>query len=127
VGKKALRLAGPSERRRIRRLLIIDWLYSLQSEPLTLETPVVIRDLSLGGFSIEGRVQIPTGEEHAFRFTDEERSSFVTSAISVYSAPVSEANEQLYLTGLKFQPSSCLDNPNPVEVLLDKIHKALLL
>jgi hypothetical protein len=54
-----------SDRRRALRLEVLNRLYARAVEQ---DRPVVVREISLGGFSIEAPVSFPIGSEHKFEF-----------------------------------------------------------
>ena len=113
----------PPNRRRTERMEVVDWLYDLHGEPVTLRVPVALRDLSQGGFAMESAIAIPEGAEHRFRFTAEDRTSFVISAVATHSHSVPESGT--FITGFRFLPESSTDSADPVRELIEKITRAL--
>lgn len=113
------------DRRQSLRLIVVDWLYCVESRALTLDAPIVLKDLSLGGFAFESALVLPKGTEHRFQFTAQDGSSFEVTAESVHSAPVDGADGTRYLTGMKFLRSPEQEQNDPIKVLVDKIHRAL--
>jgi len=118
------RLIAPSERRRDPRLIVVDWLYDLRGDLLTMDVPIVLRDFSLGGFAFESAIQVPDGALHAFRFTAEDGSSFIVNAECVHSRRANQPGPARYLTGLRFVRSTG-DGNDPVRAVMDKIIRAL--
>ena len=115
----------PPNRRRSERLEVVDWLYDLHGEPVTMRLPVALRDLSHGGFALESGIAIPDGAEHRFRFTAQDGSSFVIGAVATHSHPISDSGT--YVTGFRFLRGASDDASDPVRELIDKITRALSL
>jgi hypothetical protein len=98
---------------------VLDWLYDLHGEPVTMRVPVALRDLSQGGFALESSIAIPEGAEHQFRFTAEDGTSFAIAAVATHTHPVPDSGT--YITGFRFLPGSSPDSADPVRELIDKI------
>lgn len=109
------------DRRRSLRLIVVDWLYDVHGQALTLDVPITLYDLSVGGCAMESSREIPSGETHLFRFTAESGMSFLISAVAVHCAPTERPGR--YLTGLRFVKTP--GAPDPVQHLLDTIMSTL--
>jgi len=118
------RVVKPGERRRTPRLVVVDWLYDLRGELLTMDVAIELRDFSLGGFAFESDIKVPEGAVHTFRFTAEDGTSIVVSAECVHCRRSNEPGPARYLTGLQFVRSAS-DEGDPARVMMDKIIRAL--
>jgi hypothetical protein len=87
-----------------------------------MRLPMVLRDLSHGGFGLESTISIPAGSEHQFRFTAEDGASFVITAVSTHCDEVSTGS---FVTGFQFVEGSSPAGADPVRDLIDKINRAL--
>jgi hypothetical protein len=115
---------SPVDRRQSLRLVVVDWLYCIHSQALTLDAPILLRDLSLGGFAFESALNLPRGTEHRFQFTPEDGEPFTIVAESMHCTPI-EGETGRYLTGLRFQRTPEQEINDPVKALIDRIHQAL--
>jgi hypothetical protein len=85
----------------------LDTLGQLQVHVLSNPTPVTVREISLGGFSLESTVPFASGTAHRFRFTLEGGPVVAATAECVYSTRLSrEPSLSLYLAGFEFVPVS---------------------
>ena len=93
------------ERRKTPR---IEMLGQIFGQALSVDTPVTVLDLSMGGFSVETACAFRTGSHHQFRFALEHGASMIITAEVVHcrhrTAP---SGKDLFVTGLKF-----LENPD---------------
>lgn len=113
--------ARPFERRHSPRLQILEDLHG-RIVPLGLD--ITIRDISMGGFSVESPVQFPVGAVHRFRFNlDNERLLTVVARV-VHSRPIVTDRGPAHRTGLQFITSTA-EFRQAVEVLLDRMTSVL--
>jgi len=93
------------ERRKTPR---IEMLGQIFGQVLSVDTPVTVLDLSMGGFSVETACAFRSGSHHQFRFSLEHGASVIVIAEVVHcrrrTAP---SGKDLFVTGLKF-----LENPD---------------
>ncbi|MEZ5317909.1 MAG: PilZ domain-containing protein [Vicinamibacterales bacterium] len=83
----------------------LDTLGQLQVRILTQPAPATVREISLGGFSIETTVPFSSGTTHRFRFALDEGPSVVTIAECIHSARASrQSSVALFLSGFEFVP-----------------------
>jgi len=109
--------ARPFERRQSPRLQILEDLHG-RVVPLGLE--MTMRDISLGGFSVESPVAFPVGAVHRFRFNLDDSRLVTIVARVVHTAPVMTDRGQSYRTGLQFITST-EEFRQAVEALLDRM------
>lgn len=74
----------PAPRADLRRSPRIDVRQRLHGTVVSLGLPVIVRDLSLGGFSIESEDEVPAGV-HVIRLQEDERWSVTVTAASRHS------------------------------------------
>jgi len=109
--------ARPFERRQSPRLQILEDLHG-RVVPLGLE--MTMRDVSLGGFSVESPIAFPVGAVHRFRFNLDDSRLVTVVARVVHTTPVMTDRGQSYRTGLQFITSTD-EFRQAVEVLLDRM------
>src|SRR5688572_12904839 len=91
---------GYHERRRTPR---IDVLGQVHVHILSCPAPASLREISLGGFSIESTMAFPPGLVHQFRFALEDGSETHVSATSVHCAISSSVRgTPVHVTGFEF-------------------------
>lgn len=71
----------PTQRADLRRSPRIDVRQRLHGTVVSLGLPVIVRDISLGGFSIESENEVPAGV-HVIRLQEDERWSVTVTAAS---------------------------------------------
>lgn len=69
----------------------------------TVDTPIVVHDLSRTGFAAVSQVPFPAGEILGFRLVGPDGSSIRVTALSVHTRSL-PATPGLHLTGFKFVP-----------------------
>jgi hypothetical protein len=85
----------------------LDTLGQLQVQVLSAPTPVTVREVSLGGFSLESTVPFACGTCHRFRFTLEGGPAITALADCVYSNRLSPSQPlPTYQAGFEFVPVS---------------------
>jgi hypothetical protein len=109
------------ERRRSLRLVVVDWLYDVRGQALTLDVPITLHDISVGGCALESSREMRAGETHLFRFTAQSGMSFLVTAVAVHSMPTETPGR--FLTGLRFVKTP--GAPDPVEELIASIAAVL--
>ena len=68
TGRKASQVPSPEgiERRRMPRVRVLSALHGYEVD---IETNVIVRDVSLGGFALESPIAFKVGSEHTFLFS----------------------------------------------------------
>ena len=85
----------------------LDTLGQLQVRVLTNPVPVTVREISLGGFSLESSVPFAAGSSHRFSFMLEHGEPVDAIAECVYTRRLKPgASLPLYLSGFEFIPVS---------------------
>lgn len=109
------RVAMPDDRRRSTR---IELLGRLHGHSVTLDVPVRVIQISLGGMAIETRIPFPVGAVHAFRLTlgDDSTTEIVGRVMHCRdTSPV--GSEPIYVTGVQFIE----DDPDATEGAISNI------
>jgi len=89
-----------SDRRRSNRVEIIA---RLHGHVASLDLPIAVRDLSLGGMAIESAVAFPIGAPHEFQLTLGDGSLIELAGYVRYCRNLAKAGEPArYLTGIQF-------------------------
>lgn len=84
--------------------------------------PVRVRDIGLGGFSIETMTPLEPGGEHLIRFVSaDEWSAVLTALVSNCRPSCGEDGSPLYVAGLSFMPDDRPDTRRTVETLIEKV------
>lgn len=105
-----------------RRSTRIELLGRLHGHSVTLDLPVTVREISLGGMAIETKVPFPVGAVHAFRLTLGDDSTVELAGRVVHcrnSAP--EGGPASYVTGVRFIETEPDDSLSPVSDLIDRV------
>jgi hypothetical protein len=88
-----------TERRRAARVEILG---QIHGRLVTLEADVKVRELSLGGMSLESEIQFPEGAIHQFELFLGDGARVAVSAVARHSRPVPAGTGHRYLTGFQF-------------------------
>lgn len=111
-----------TSRRRFPRLEVMG---RVEGQLVPLDLPLVLRDLSRGGFSCESTVPFPPGTAHQFRFTTPAGAvvTLEASAIHCRLTRVDADGQHAYISGLEFQSSEATDQA--VSILVDTLSSVL--
>jgi hypothetical protein len=83
---------------------------------------VRVRDIGLGGFSIETMTPLETASEHQIRFEAADGWSAVMTAFVANCRPSCAADgSPLFVTGLSFLPDDRPDSRRTIEILIEKV------
>lgn len=89
---------------------------------LEQDLPVRVRDIGLGGFSVETMAPLPAGGEHRVRFISQDDWSTVLPAILANCRPsCAEDGSPLYVAGFAFVDDDAPETKRTVAVLLEKV------
>jgi hypothetical protein len=111
-----------TERRRAPRVEVLG---QLHGNLVALRMPIVVRDASFGGFSVETSVPFPEGAEHQFRLSTDE-GSLLVMARSVHCLRISPArSEPFYITGFEFVATEGVDR-SIIDGLVEKLLGAVV-
>ena len=100
---------APHERRRTPRIRVIGLMTGCD---VSANLPILVRDVSLGGFLIESAHAIPAGVLRTFAFTLADGTTHVLQARSVRSSSQTDSGQSLHEVGFEF-----LTNPRSQEAV----------
>jgi hypothetical protein len=110
------------ERRRSPRIEILG---QVHGEVVSLDLPILLREVSFGGFSAEAPIQFPEGVAHAFRFSPTGEEPIILTARVTYSRPAADDEAATtYVTGFAFAHKHAQTRES-VDELIDKITSVL--
>ena len=84
-----------------------------------LDRPIVMRDFSLGGFSVESEEPIPAGT-HIVRIQEGERWSVTVTAASRHSQTPEQDESARYVMGFEYEDQSP-DTKQTIRVLFERL------
>jgi PilZ domain len=107
-----------SERRRSPRVEILG---RLHGQVVSLDVQVVVREISLGGLSLETPVPLPNGAEHEFRLTLGDESTVLLRGRVVHCHESVRADgRRAYVSGVQFVDEEPPDGDSSVGRLIDR-------
>jgi hypothetical protein len=101
-------MTRPDQRRSPR----IDVRHRLSGYLVSLDRPAIVRDISLGGFSVETEDEVPDGV-HIVRLREGDRWSVTVTAASRHRRAAGADARNRHITGFKYQDQ----NPDTQETL----------
>jgi hypothetical protein len=108
-----------SERRRHPRFGVAG---RLAGHLLDQDLPVRVRDIGLGGFSIETMTPLETGVEHRVRFVSRDDWSTVLPARIANCRPsCAEDGSPLFVAGCSFSTDEKPETKRTVQILIEKV------
>jgi PilZ domain len=108
-----------SERRRSTRIEILG---RLHGRVVSLDMPVRVREISLGGMAIETAVSFPEGAVHDFRLTLGDGAHIVLRGQARHCRNLAaEGQSPLFVTGFEFIDDDLGDSQSTVGDLIDKL------
>jgi hypothetical protein len=105
----------------------VEVLGQLYGQLVTWQVPLVIRDVSEGGFSVESEVAFPEGSTHLFRFTTGGSRTLFLNGRCVYSRqvdPRQPGEVSKFVTGFEFVRDLAATDES-IGVLLDAVTSML--
>jgi hypothetical protein len=109
----------PSERRRSTRIEILG---RLHGRVVSLDVPVRVREISLGGMAIETAVSFPEGAVHDFRLTLGDGAHLVVRGQARHCRNLAADGETaVYVTGFEFIDDDLGEGQSSVGDLIDKL------
>lgn len=105
-----------------RRSTRIELLGRLHGHSVSLNLPVQVVEISLGGMAIETNVPFPVGAVHAFRLTlgDDSTTEIVGRVMHSRATSPAGAAESTYVTGIKFVDEDP-DTSDGIGGILDRV------
>lgn len=103
----------------------VEVLGQLRGQPVTFRTPLLVRDLGEGGFSVESPLPFRVGSQHLFRFTSDRGMVVFVSGRTIHNRLVPVLGQPgTYVAGFQF----VFDGPaaeRAVEALLGEVTSTL--
>jgi PilZ domain len=108
-----------SDRRRSPRIEILG---RLHGHAVSLDVPVTVREISLGGMALETSFPFPVGVVHEFRLTLGDGAQVQLNGRVMHSRDTSSPGGQnAYLTGIQFVDEEPTDDDSSVGNLIDRL------
>jgi len=108
-----------SDRRRSPRIEILG---RLHGHAVSLDVPVVVREISLGGMALETRFSFPVGAVHEFRLTLGDGSQVLLNGRVMHSRGSNTPGAPpTYVTGIQFVDEEPTDVASSVGDLIDRL------
>jgi Tfp pilus assembly protein PilZ len=104
-----------------RRSARVEVLGQIQGRLVSLETPVTVREMSLGGMSIETPTAFEAGSTSDFLLTLGDGAGIEVAGKIVYSRPIDGAGKPRYLSGVQFVDQDDRDPHTSVGGLMTRI------
>ena len=95
------RLVAPAERRNFPRVKVMSMLHGYWVE---LDMPVTIREVSLGGFSVESAIPFPVGFDHTFLFSAADGRETLIRACCRHARMEETGRGTICVAGFEFLP-----------------------
>jgi hypothetical protein len=112
-------MANPADRRRSTRVEVVG---RVQGQVAALDLPIVVREISLGGMSVETARAFEVGSIQIFLLTLGDGSGVDVAGKVVYSRPSNDAHRQFFISGIQFIDHDDLNPSTPVGGLMNRIH-----
>lgn len=117
------RAVDPRERRGTPRVKVLG---QIHGHIVTLDVPVLIREIGLGGFSIETALKFPVGAEHAFRLTHADGESVtLRGRVAHCTGRLKADRSPTFITGFMFLEDPTSTSAASLGALIDKITAVL--
>jgi len=88
---------------------------------LTANAEIRIREISLGGMSLESDVEFPVGVVHEFELVLGDGATVAVSAEARYSRPASSSDPHRFVTGFQFVEAADVAETSVTEIV-DGLH-----
>ena len=100
----------------------VDILGRLHGRVVALDLPVTVREISLGGLSLETPFSFQVGTLHHFTLTLGDGSTVLMAGRVVHSRSIAPPNgAAAYLTGIQFEDAPADEGPGAVADLLERL------
>ena len=100
---------GVAESRRAPRIELME---RIHGHLTSVDVPVLVREISLGGLSVQAALRFPVGAVHEFRLTLGDLSTVMVRGRVVHCTPREDEKGQLvYNTGIEFLEDQPVSSP----------------
>jgi Tfp pilus assembly protein PilZ len=110
-------MPNPADRRRNARVEVLG---KVQGRVVSLKMPVTVREMSLGGMSIETSTAFEVGSTTDFLLTLGDGAGVEVYGRVVYTKPIAHDTEPRYISGIQFIDQGEADPEGPVGGLISK-------
>jgi hypothetical protein len=104
-----------------RRSPRIELLGRVQGRSVTLDAPVTVREISLGGMAIETPAPFEAAAVHAFRLTMGDGSTVELVGRVMHSRPATSGRADRFVTGVQFVDADSPDGSAAAEEIVGQI------
>ena len=111
-------MTQPTERRRAPR---VDLVGQLRGELVSVDLPIVVREISLGGMSIETSQAFDVDSRHSFVLTLGDGAGVFVLGRVAYSRRVDSSASPIFITGIQFLDDDDSEAAGDVGDLVKKI------
>jgi len=112
-------MSQPPERRRFPRFAASE---KLAGHLIDSDLPVRVRDIGLGGFSVETMEPLEAGIEHRVRFVARDDWSTVLAAKIANTRPsCADDGSPLFVSGFAFSADDAPETQHAVQLLIEKV------
>jgi hypothetical protein len=111
-------MGNPADRRRSTRVEVLG---KVQGQVVSLEMPVTVREMSLGGMSIETTTAFEVGSTSDFLLTLGDGAGVEVYGKVVYTRLIEGSGQPRYLSGIQFVDVDEADPGTPVGGLITKV------
>lgn len=110
-------MSSPADRRRSTRVEVLG---KIHGQVVSLDVALVVREISLGGMSIETPKAFTVGAIESFLLTLGDGAGVEVHGRVVYSKPASEEKPEVFVTGIQFVDDDKITDA-PVGGLITKL------
>jgi hypothetical protein len=107
------------ERRRAPRVNLVG---QLRGELVSVDTPIVVREISLGGMSIESETRFEVDARHEFMLTLGDGAGVLVLGRVAYCRTVEAPNGARFIIGIQFLDEETGDSGADVGGLIKRVH-----
>lgn len=111
-------MAGPADRRRSARVEVLG---RIQGQVVALDVPIQVREISLGGMSVETPEAFAVGSVNVFMLTLGDGAGIDVAGRIVYCRPSADATRRFFVSGVQFLDQGDRDAGTPVDGLVKKV------
>jgi Tfp pilus assembly protein PilZ len=113
-------MANPADRRRSTRVEVLG---RIRGQVVSLDVPVLVREISLGGMSVETPQAFEVGSINTFLLTLGDGAGIDVAGRIVYSRPSADTDRRFFVSGVQFVDQDDLNPDARVGGLITKVAK----
>jgi Tfp pilus assembly protein PilZ len=112
-------MANPADRRRSTRVEVLG---RIQGQVVSLNVQVLVREISLGGMSVETPEAFEVGSVNTFLLTLGDGAGIDVAGRVVYSRPSADNDRRFFVSGIQFVDLDDLSLETPVAGLIKHVN-----